>query len=107
VNVFYLIYSNWSLLSLCAVNKPQREWDDLKFNFWFIGFEGTGANASANNHNHIPPTGTNFKRQNTVDSATIKDKSTAANAGNTSSANRPGSTIPKTGNTSNLDVPGK
>ncbi|CAL8110672.1 unnamed protein product [Orchesella dallaii] len=74
-----------------------------------------GNNAATSNHNHaITPTN-NFKRQNTVDSATIKENTariSAASAGaggtgsTTSSSSRPASAAVKTGNTPVLDVSG-
>ncbi|ODN05672.1 MAP/microtubule affinity-regulating kinase 3 [Orchesella cincta] len=75
---------------------------------------GTGTNAATSNHNHAITTTNNFKRQNTVDSATIKENtariSAASGAGGTgsttSSSSRPASAAVKTANTPVLDVSG-
>lgn len=83
----------------------------------FVYFcQGTGTNAATSNHNHnITPTN-NFKRQNTVDSATIKENTARISAASAAAAgtgtgsttsSRPASAAVKTANTPVLDVSGK
>jgi MAP/microtubule affinity-regulating kinase len=71
---------------------------------------GVGANPAANNHNHAAPPIGNFKRQNTVDSATIKENTQrikdATAPGSSSGTTRPASAAVKTANVPTLDVPG-
>jgi MAP/microtubule affinity-regulating kinase len=71
---------------------------------------GAGANAASNNHNHAAQPNSNFKRQNTVDSATIKENtarisaaSATASGSTSSSSTRPASAAVKTVNTPVLD----
>lgn len=69
---------------------------------------GTGNNAAANNHNYATPPSGNFKRQNTVDSATIKENTARISAANNAAginSTRPVSATVKTANTpSSLDT---
>jgi len=72
-----------------------------------------GTGTTTNNHNHAPNIpNSNFKRQNTVDSATIKENTariagTTPTTGNsTTSSNRPASASAKTTNIPTIDVSG-